>query len=270
MDRVTSNILGRPLAIRDEDIDTAMAEETSEAILTQHPQVTPTRVSRTAVFNSIIRYRLLCGRILTTLHRHRDEQTTLNEAIQSRDHLAEKLETWLLEIRGLGLAGSPTSSVDGQSCFLSEVWFCVLYANAKLMIWRPCPLLSDLSNDRISLQKIYESSVQAINVYAQLHKSRKINYSWITLQSCFLAGLSFMYVWWYNTIATIVADLCVDTQSAVTYVVDVYRTAAKLASWNTSRQRLKSSTLVALARTYWSRWLNDGMPFVIAMKSSID
>lgn len=194
MDRVTSNILGRPLRIRDDDIDAALPQALSEAVFTDHRHVTATIPSRTAVFNSIIQYRLLCGKILTTLHRHRDDKMPLHTAIKFRDDLAENLETWLSNVRQLGLAQDLSSSVQGQSCFLSEVWFCVLYANAKLMIWRPCPLLSDLSNDQVSLQKIHESSVQAINVYAQLHKSRKINYSWITLQSCLLAGLSFMYV----------------------------------------------------------------------------
>ncbi|KAI5268803.1 hypothetical protein E4T47_07585 [Aureobasidium subglaciale] len=40
---------------------------------------------------------------------------------------------------------------------------------------------------------IFDSAKQSITIYASLHKSRKINYSWITLQSVFLAGLSYVY-----------------------------------------------------------------------------
>jgi hypothetical protein len=93
----------------------------------------------------------------------------------------------------LDLSDDCTSDISERSCFLSPVWYRVLYANAKLSIWRPCPLLADLSHDQHSLQNIYDSSIQAITAYSALHKSRKINYSWIALQSIFMAGLSFLY-----------------------------------------------------------------------------
>ncbi|KAK6005906.1 hypothetical protein QM012_007548 [Aureobasidium pullulans] len=72
-------------------------------------------------------------------------------------------------------------------------WYNLLYSNAMLILWRPSPLLPDVSHDKTSLQHIFESAKQSISIYASLHKSRKINYSWITLQSVFLAGLSYVY-----------------------------------------------------------------------------
>jgi hypothetical protein len=193
MDRVTSNILGRPLAIRDEDVDALLPSEDDGSELFSTFTDTTTRISRTAVFRRIIEYRLLCGNILTTLHRRRAPTMTTRDALQLRADLAEKLETWQDQLTRLKLSDDSISDSSERSCFLSPVWYRVLYANAKLSIWRPCPLLADLSHDQHSLQNIYDSSIQAINAYSALHKSRKINYSWIALQSIFMAGLSFLY-----------------------------------------------------------------------------
>lgn len=191
MDRVTSNILGRPLAIRDEDVDTQLPSEVGAEVVSYPLPPTCSGVSRDAVFKAIIQYRLLCGNILTTLHRRRGQSTSASEALRSREDLAVDLQRWDSGVLRLNL---PENAVSNErSCFFTAVWFRVLYANAKLMIWRPCPLLADLSHDQQSLQNIYDSSIQSINAYATLHKSRKINYSWITLQSVFMAGLSFLY-----------------------------------------------------------------------------
>lgn len=193
MDRVTSNILGRPLAIRDEDVDALLPSYEDDPGLLNTLTGTTTRIPRTAVFRSIIEYRLLCGNVLTTLHRRRAPTMTTTDALQLRADLAQKLETWQEQLAQLNLSDDSDSDTSERSCFLSPVWYRVLYANAKLSIWRPCPLLADLSHDQHSLQNIYDSSIQAITAYSALHKSRKINYSWIALQSIFMAGLSFLY-----------------------------------------------------------------------------
>nr|OQO26129.1 hypothetical protein B0A51_04523 [Rachicladosporium sp. CCFEE 5018] len=175
MDRVTSNILGRPLAIHDDNIDAQLPS--ADGTTAFNPPSNSTAIgNRVAVFNAIIHL-----------------QTCLQDALRARDGLAQKLHDWLIDVKRIGLAVDLTSPTTERSCFLSETWYELLYANAKLMIWRPCPLLADLSHDQISLQNIYDASVQSITVYALLHKSRKINYSWITLQSAFLAGLSYIY-----------------------------------------------------------------------------
>jgi hypothetical protein len=192
MDRVTSNILGRPLAIRDEDVD-ALLPSTEEDATPLSSLAADTKIPRTAVFRCIIEYRLLCGNVLTTLHRRRAPSMTTADALQLRADLAEKLEVWREKLTQLNLSDDSVSGTSERSCFLSPMWYRVLFANAKLSIWRPCPLLADLSHDQHSLQNIYDSSIQAITAYSALHKSRKINYSWIALQHIFMAGLSFLY-----------------------------------------------------------------------------
>lgn len=193
MDRVTSNILGRPLAIRDEDVDALLPSTEDDATPFSTFAASNIDIPRTAVFRSIIEYRLLCGNVLTILHRRRAPSMTTTEALKLRADLAEKLELWREQLARLNLSDDSITDTSERSCFLSPVWFRVLYANAKLSIWRPCPLLADLSHDQHSLQNIYDSLIQAIIAYSALHKSRKINYSWIALQHIFMAGLSFLY-----------------------------------------------------------------------------
>lgn len=192
-DRITSNILGRPLGIQDEDIDTALPTEDIDNLLTRPLAATIAGVQRIAVFNKIVKYRLFCGKLLTTLHRKRAAHLTAEDALKIRDELADELDQWYSGLQDLQLPDPNTPESQQLSCFVTSTWYEVLYANATLMIWRPCPLLSDIANDRLMLQRIYDSAVHAINIYAILHRSRQINYSWVTLQSVFLAGLSYIY-----------------------------------------------------------------------------
>ncbi|KAK3061331.1 hypothetical protein LTR53_019814, partial [Teratosphaeriaceae sp. CCFEE 6253] len=53
MDRITSYILGRPLGIRDEDIDAALPLLESDALLTRPLASTIAGVQRIAIFNKI-------------------------------------------------------------------------------------------------------------------------------------------------------------------------------------------------------------------------
>lgn len=54
-------------------------------------------------------------------------------------------------------------------------------------------MLSDITKDPATLQKIFGSSKQAVLLYASLNRSRRINYSWITLHAVFMAGLTYTY-----------------------------------------------------------------------------
>lgn len=70
----------------------------------------------------------------------------------------------------------------------------MLYYNALLMLYRPSPGLSSASSrDSAVLQTIFVAAKKAITLYAHLHRSRRINYTWITLHSVFMAGLSLVY-----------------------------------------------------------------------------
>lgn len=192
-DTTTSSILGRPLGIRGDEIDTALPLVESDSLLTPSLTSSTAGMQRIAIFNKIVRYRMFCGKLATSLHRTRGPDVSIEDDLRLRDELADELDLWYSSLHELRLPHNATSEEGGQSCYLSLTWYEVLYANATLMIWRPCPLLADITNDRHTLQRIYDSAVHAINSYAILHRNRLINYSWVTLHSVFMAGLSYIY-----------------------------------------------------------------------------
>ncbi|KAJ6007384.1 hypothetical protein N7540_011360 [Penicillium herquei] len=197
MDRVVSITLGRPLAIHLEDVHLGLPgcdaaqfptlTEQSAVISNEHRQ-------RIAAFVHIIRYRIICGKIMTSLHQGRHD---INEtlALSRQADLFNELERWRLQTGSLSLnpcAGM--STISWSSSFLTPEWYELLYHNALLMLYRPSPALPlDSSRASVVLPIIYDSAKQSIGFYAHLHGLSRMNYTWITLHSVFMAGLSFLY-----------------------------------------------------------------------------
>jgi hypothetical protein len=151
--------------------------------------------NKTAIFIHITKYRLLCGKIMRALHSPKTQGNNDDVMRRLRDDLARELNEWQLKTRELDLPEFDLSSMmpQNRSCFRSKEWYEVLYSNGMLMLFRPSPALSDISGDSETLRKLFQSSKQAILLYAYLHRSRKLNYSWITLHAVFMAGLTYLY-----------------------------------------------------------------------------
>ncbi|KUJ15965.1 uncharacterized protein LY89DRAFT_697951 [Mollisia scopiformis] len=197
MDRIVGITLGRPLAIHLDDIEVALPSPQSDQIFATQFQEQPSahQASRTSIFVHITQYRHLCGRIMTHLHGLKRPEHTEERVSTLRDTLVAELDEWRANTNNLVLPDNdngPDFPPDRTS-FRSREWYEVLYSNARLLLFRPCPMLADISKDSKSLQNIFSSSKQAITIYAYLHKSRRINYSWITLHAVFMAGLSYIY-----------------------------------------------------------------------------
>lgn len=208
MDRVASFVLGRPLAIQLEDVDTDL------------PYVDTTKLSdprgfsssnedfdspkwhlKTLIFVHIVRYRIICGKILTSLHRDTKSTRESSGSYETiRNELAMDLESWHDDTARLPLttAESSTPELQSASSFTSKEWHELIYHNGILMLFRPSRCLSDAGQNSTTLQHIFHSSQQSINLYAFLHRSRKINYSWVTLHSVFISGLSYIYALRYH------------------------------------------------------------------------
>jgi len=230
MDRICSQILGRPLAIHDEDIDTLLPDSDHDTIVTSPLACTLSGVSRIGIFNHIIRYRLFCGKLQSTLHRKRSPDVTVTDVMNIRDGLAGELEQWHDDLRSLGLPTSTETAAREQSCTLSKVWYegekCSLRQDrTACLALRPCRLFeTETPADHLVLlfrsvvRKRRTNDLAAFaftsggcerstdasedigvgdscgeHTYSALHKSRQINYSWVTLQSVFMAGLSSIY-----------------------------------------------------------------------------
>lgn len=152
---------------------------------------------RTALFNHIISYRVICGNILSSLHNGTTRtQTDEGSALAARNKFAAELAQWHRDTARLDLPDVDLSSscLGDRSSFRSREWYEMLYHNGLLMLYRPSPALSAVSSrDPIILQTIFAAAKQSITLYAHLHRSRRINYTWITLHAVFMAGLSYIY-----------------------------------------------------------------------------
>ncbi|KAK2739288.1 hypothetical protein FQN57_006623 [Myotisia sp. PD_48] len=201
MDRVVSSTLGRPVGIRLADTDVLLPNPDFD--LEVNPLDTSFRpttdtFSRTALFVHIVRYRFLIGKILGSLYSVRAKNSTSDEAsaLSIRESLVADLEQWRQETASLNLpAVDLSSTIPGdRSSFRAHEWYELLYYNAILILYRPSPALSASSTMvPILIQTIYNAAKQAITLYAHLHRSRRINYTWITLHAVFMAGLSYIY-----------------------------------------------------------------------------
>ncbi|KAH0830862.1 putative Fungal specific transcription factor [Fonsecaea pedrosoi] len=201
MDRIVSFTLGRPLAVQLDDVDAELpqldatdATETANGAFSDDSIEAPLSDQRLALFNHIVRYRLICGKILISLHRDTRPVGTTIDYFKIREELSHELRTWHRETSALPfLALDAILDPPNTSSFRSREWYDLLYHNGILMLFRPSPTLSDASSNSVTLQHIFESSQAAINLYAELHRSRKINYSWVTLHAVFMAGISYIY-----------------------------------------------------------------------------
>ncbi|KIW66995.1 hypothetical protein PV04_06273 [Phialophora macrospora] len=199
MDRLTSITLGRPLAIHLDDFDTELPRAEANIVLSPDNSLSPTAPVgsppwqlRTAIFVQIVRYRVICGKILSSLHNV--IRARPNSSIDYEDRrraLFEELESWRSDTETLPLGGS-LSELD-RSSFRTREWYDLLYLNGILMLYRPSPSVHESPQSGGSLQRVLEAAQKAIGIYAYLHKSRRINYSPITLHSVFIAGLSYIY-----------------------------------------------------------------------------
>lgn len=203
--RVVSITLGRPLAICTEDVDAELPtqdldESTSPPEPRSRSEQDTARMSsshRTALFTHIIRYRDICGRCMTSLHRGR-QTLTQDEGTLSRirNELAAELQAWRnatdrLIPPDLDLS---TPLAEARSSFRSKAWYELLYHNGILLAYRPSSLsVTKASKDGSSLAVVFRSAKQSITLYAYLFRSRKINCSWMVLHAVFIAGLSYIH-----------------------------------------------------------------------------
>jgi hypothetical protein len=149
---------------------------------------------RVSIFVHIVRYRALCGKFLTSLHRGGRQQVQSQEQFRrTRACLANELESWRADTVALKLPEMDlaTPLAEARSSFRSKAWYELLYQNGLLLLYRPSPTTDDAESD--SLQRIHSAGKQSVTLYAYLFRSRKINFSWITLHAVFLAGLSYIY-----------------------------------------------------------------------------
>ncbi|KAL7931894.1 fungal-specific transcription factor domain-containing protein [Trichoderma chlorosporum] len=204
LDRVVSVTLGRPLAICTEDIDVELPtddlEETaSVATLSPGSDRDSSQILsryRTAIFVYIVRYRDICGRCLTSLHRGVKGSIQSSEDFRrKRDELATELNAWRADTNRLNTPDMDLSTplAEARSSFRSKAWYELLYHNGVLLLYRPSASTVSDGRDGSGLQHVFSSARQSVTLYAYLFRSRKINFSWMVLHAVFMAGISYIY-----------------------------------------------------------------------------
>ncbi|ATY67275.1 fungal specific transcription [Cordyceps militaris] len=196
MDRTASLVLGRPMAIQLDDIDVEFPHVVPSSPQSVPPAAMSDHQLTTAIFAHIVRYRLICGKILNALHRTTSTAKAPSRNYETtRDELAAELQEWHegTSMIPLTRTEAESSAPSARSSFRCQEWYDLLYHNGMLMLFRPSPCLNDTSRNSIALQHVYDSSQSALLLYADLHRSGRINYSWVTLHSVFIAGLSYIY-----------------------------------------------------------------------------
>ena len=223
--RIISVTLGRPLALRLEDIDVSLPSvegidhqyrevyqqdtinsSTSPTANNDYPNEDQNSESlsrysesstQMAIFIQIVRFRIFCGKVLVALHPNTSYISHSEYNISSlQERLAAELEEWRQQSSTIRFSDVHLSSslLPGQSSYCSKEWFEMMYQTATLLLYRPSPLISDISMDGVTLQKIFTAARRCILLYSCLYRTRRINYSWITLHTAFMCGLSYIYV----------------------------------------------------------------------------
>ncbi|KND87152.1 Positive regulator of purine utilization [Tolypocladium ophioglossoides CBS 100239] len=203
LDRVVSITLGRPLAICREDIDVEMptidgngsVSPAAPTLGDQHPSPTTAPSYSTALFIHITRYRDICGRCLTMLHRgSRSVVQSESDRLRIHDELAAELQSWRADTNNLHLfeVDLSTPLTESRSSFRCKAWYELLYHNGILLLYRPSYSTTSQSGDEAN-RHIFSSAKESITLYSYLFSSRKINFSWMVLHAVFVAGISYIH-----------------------------------------------------------------------------
>ncbi|KAL5337488.1 fungal-specific transcription factor domain-containing protein [Aspergillus crustosus] len=140
MDRIVSITLGRPSAIRLQDTDVFLLDRHLDRLLARHDAANNgTRLAGmclTAIFVHIVRYRVICGDITSTLHTGPTRvQTDAEATLQIRDNLERTLAKRHQYTTDLSLVDEDGPSTPRhQSSFRTRAWYEMLYYEALLML----------------------------------------------------------------------------------------------------------------------------------------
>lgn len=205
LDRVVSFTLGRPVVIRDEEIDVQLPSHLDDDHFSDGPAVmSPLGVgnswSQVSPFLHLIRIRRLSGQILTQFYNSRQHVSVpIEEKRRIRRNFHADINSWRDDTQHLPGIGSTGSEAGYVSSFLTTDWYNAVYNNAILLLYRPSPFLphpnvrSTPGDKEPELVQLLIAARSSIESYSQLHQKRRLNYSWITLHGVFIAGLAYTY-----------------------------------------------------------------------------
>jgi hypothetical protein len=180
LDRSIAMAMGRPLGIEDSDITVQLPLQYTDEQLAYHdPQlVAPSGfpdAKDTSTFIHVIKIRQINAKIYKTFH-----SAGYSNSVEDLDALRlqyyGQLNEWLITTPRYFLA---------TSMFQSAEWFQIAYHYANLSLHRPSHATPVPSFEALRL--CVDSSISLISSYASLYAKNKVSYSFIALNSIFMA-----------------------------------------------------------------------------------
>lgn len=195
LDRNISISLGRPCSISDTDFDTPLpgcySDEDLEIIcLGATPlEGRPRNPRDLSAFLHIVELRQIQSRIQKTFYPVKVADATDPEGLeQERQSLRLTLDDWITR--------APRYSKPTPATFQSPDWFQIAYSHGLLLLYRPSPACPIINLE--SLQICADSAISLISSYSSLYAKNKITYTWIALQSLFMASVTMLYTLWVS------------------------------------------------------------------------
>jgi hypothetical protein len=187
-DRVVSLSLGRPFAIRDDDIDLdPFSAVDDDRILTDQilPQP-PLKSSDLIVPLHILSLRQIASQIFDQVYSNKNKHLEDSEQAEIFSRLHAQLLEWRRTI--------PFPLPRCQSLQIphtSTSWYDYNYYMQLIMLYRPSPLCPVLTLEKVEL--IADASAMAIRHVEVMHDDHRYSYNWITLFNLFSMAITLIY-----------------------------------------------------------------------------
>ncbi|KAI9745062.1 MAG: hypothetical protein M1818_001340 [Claussenomyces sp. TS43310] len=204
--KVVSFTLGRPAALRDSDIDVSLPSHLDDESfgpdrpILQEPHCEGNPGPNISPFLHLIRIRRLSGEILSTFYSAKQGANIFQEEKERvRRTFYEELISWRNDTQLLNLAERCSDKGVYVSSFLTPEWYTAVFNNAMLLLYRPSPFLphptamTGMGTEERDHVTLFSAAKDTITAYSELHRKRRLNYSWITLHGVFIAGLAYVY-----------------------------------------------------------------------------
>ncbi|KAF8864018.1 hypothetical protein BDZ45DRAFT_685576 [Acephala macrosclerotiorum] len=184
IDRTLATIMGRPIGLRDEACELRMpADVDDEALLaaaaSNLSESSPTsntmasHLIKLAQINSEIKY--IANSISHKTPAHSYPQ--IPDIISWQQDVLGRLDQWLMTIPRF-------ISAQTKLCEIK-------YHEVMVLLLRPSPAIRNPSSE--SLRLCHQSAISTIRGYEELYRTDLLLYSWPTIHSVFLAGVSMLY-----------------------------------------------------------------------------
>lgn len=195
LDRNISISLGRPCSISDADFDMPLpgyySDNDLEALcLGATPlEGRPRNPRDLSAFLHIVELRQIQSRIQKTFYPVKVADAIDPQHLeQERQSLRFGLDDWITR--------APRYSKPTPATFQSPDWFQIAYSHGLLLLYRPSPACPVINLE--SLQICADSAISLISSYSSLYAKNKITYTWIALQSLFMASVTMLYTLWVS------------------------------------------------------------------------